>query len=145
VSSLHQPTVPHLPPPSVSACHGAGNDPISPTCYPSLFFSWWNSIFPHPDSHLTNGALRLSSSKYFAFCNMHHLPDATDLVVLELDVDDSGYNTPPDALFFLFLLMHAVYRDAETSTYFELLVRSILIRPEAPAVLILGHFSPQVR
>lgn len=27
---------------------------------------------------------------------------------------------------------------------FELLIRSILIRPDSPAVLILGHFSPQV-
>lgn len=27
---------------------------------------------------------------------------------------------------------------------FELLVRSIMIRPDSPAVLILGHFSPQV-
>ena len=27
---------------------------------------------------------------------------------------------------------------------FELLIRSILLRPDTPAVLILGHFSPQV-
>lgn len=27
---------------------------------------------------------------------------------------------------------------------FELLIRSILIRPDQPAVLVLGHFSPQV-
>jgi hypothetical protein len=88
--SFINPVPPSSPLPSVSACHGAGNDPISPKCYPSLFFSWWSSIFPHPGSHLTNGALRRSSSKYFAFCSMHHLPDITDLVVLELDVDDSA-------------------------------------------------------
>jgi len=28
--------------------------------------------------------------------------------------------------------------------YFELLVRSILVRPEQPAVILLGHFAPQV-
>ena len=27
---------------------------------------------------------------------------------------------------------------------FEVLIRSILLRPDSPAVLILGHFSPQV-
>ena len=33
----------------------------------------------------------------------------------------------------------------DTSTeQFEVLVRSILLRPDSPAVLILGHFSPQV-
>jgi hypothetical protein len=29
--------------------------------------------------------------------------------------------------------------------HFELLVRSILVRPDQPAVIILGHFSPQVQ
>ena len=28
--------------------------------------------------------------------------------------------------------------------YFELLVRSLLDRPDQPAVVILGHFSPQI-
>lgn len=35
--------------------------------------------------------------------------------------------------------------DAGWLTHFELLVRSILVRPEQPAVIILGHFSPQVQ
>ncbi|KIK68414.1 hypothetical protein GYMLUDRAFT_154042 [Collybiopsis luxurians FD-317 M1] len=109
---------------SVSACHGAGDDPISPKCYPSKFFQWWNSVFPHPASELTNGAVRRTSSAYFAYCSTHHVPDITDLVIVELDVDD----TP----------------DPETTEHFETLVRSLLIRPDAPAVLLLGHFSPQV-
>ena len=74
---------------AVSACHGAGDDPISPYCYPSRFFQWWNSVFPHPASELTNGAVRRTNSAYFGFCNAHHLPDYTDLVILEFDVDDS--------------------------------------------------------
>lgn len=72
----------------VSACHGAGDDPISPKCYPARFFAWWNSVFPHPASELTNGAMRRTNSAYFSFCNAHHLPDQTDLVILEFDVDD---------------------------------------------------------
>ncbi|KAF8523701.1 hypothetical protein BU17DRAFT_43654 [Hysterangium stoloniferum] len=110
---------------SVSACHGAGNEPISPICYPSLFFQWWNEVFPHPASELTNGAVRRTNSAYFSFCHSHHIPDQTDLVILEFDVEDP--NQP------------------EWLDYFELLVRSILVRPDSPAVVILGHFSPQVQ
>ncbi|KAF9045273.1 hypothetical protein BJ165DRAFT_1476455 [Panaeolus papilionaceus] len=109
---------------SISACHGAGDDPISPKCYPSKFFQWWNSVFPHPASELTNGAMRRTNSAYFGYCNSHHLPDNTDLVIVELDTEDPA--TP------------------ETTETFELLIRSILLRPDSPAILLLGHFSPQI-
>ncbi|TFK32723.1 hypothetical protein BDQ12DRAFT_616564 [Crucibulum laeve] len=109
---------------SVSACHGAGDDPISPSCYPSKFFRWWNSVFPHPATELTNGAMRRASSDYYGFCNGHHIPDVTDLVIIELDSSDLP--------------------DKTTMDNFEILVRSILLRPDQPAVLLLGHFSPQV-
>ncbi|KAJ6613622.1 CAP64-like protein [Mycena sp. CBHHK59/15] len=109
---------------SISSCHGAGDDPISPKCYPSRFFQWWNTVFPHPASELTNGAMRRTNSEYFAFCSTHHIPDSTDLVIIELDVEDRA--------------------DQETLENFEVLVRSILIRPDEPAVLLLGHFSPEI-
>ncbi|KAJ9122975.1 hypothetical protein QFC24_004013 [Naganishia onofrii] len=73
---------------SVSACHGAGDDPVATKCYPSKFFDWWNSIFPHPASELTNGASRKTDSAYYAYCSAHHLPDQTDLVILEFDSAD---------------------------------------------------------
>jgi hypothetical protein len=76
---------------SVSACHGAGEDPISPECYPSRVFRWWNSVFPHPVSELTNGAVRRTNSAYFGYCSAHHIPDVTDLVIIELDVDDTPF------------------------------------------------------
>ncbi|UOH80007.1 hypothetical protein LQV05_002656 [Cryptococcus neoformans] len=110
---------------SVSACHGAGNDPVSPGCYPAQFFDWWNSVFPHPSSELTNGASRRTDSAYFAYCAGHHLPDQTDLVILEFDASDPN--------------------DPEWLAHFELLVRSILVRPDQPAVIILGHFAPQIQ
>ncbi|KAF5373406.1 hypothetical protein D9615_009515 [Tricholomella constricta] len=109
---------------SVSACHGAGDDPVAPNCYPSLFFQWWNSVFPHPATELTNGAMRRTNSGYFGYCSAHHIPDVTDLVIIELESED----TPDD----------------DMMENFETLVRSILIRPDHPAVLLLGHFSPQV-
>ncbi len=73
---------------AVSACHGAGDDPVSGRCYPARFFEWWNSVFPHPASELTNGAARGTDSAYFAYCSMHHLPDQTDMVILEFDASD---------------------------------------------------------
>ncbi|KIO11256.1 hypothetical protein M404DRAFT_13390 [Pisolithus tinctorius Marx 270] len=109
---------------SVSACHGAGDDPLSSQCYPSMFFQWWLNVFPHPASELTNGAMRRTDSGYFGFCSAHHVPEHTDLVILEFDADDKG--------------------DQYSMENFELLVRSLLDRPDQPAVLVLGHFSPQV-
>ncbi|KIY42963.1 CAP64-like protein [Fistulina hepatica ATCC 64428] len=109
---------------SVSSCHGAGDDPISPRCYPSKFFQWWNSVFPHPASELTNGAMRRVTSDYYGFCAVHHVPDLTDIVIVELDSDDSA--------------------DAQALEHFELLIRSLLLRPDQPAVIILGNFSPQI-
>ncbi|GMK55651.1 hypothetical protein CspeluHIS016_0207070 [Cutaneotrichosporon spelunceum] len=109
---------------SITACHGAGDDPVSPKCWPSLFFEWWNSVFPHPYNQLYNGAARLTDSSYFAYCSKHHMPDNADLVILEFDASD-----PNDPLWI---------------NHFELLVRSILTRKEQPAVILLGHFAPQV-
>ncbi|KAL0059458.1 hypothetical protein AAF712_013802 [Marasmius tenuissimus] len=111
---------------SVSACHGAGDDPISPKCYPSRFFQWWNTVFPHPASELTNGAMRRTTSEYFGYCSTHHIPDVADLIVVELDASDSPDNA------------------REMTDHFEVLIRSLLLRPDTPAVLLLGHFSPQL-
>src|SRR6266550_3256903 len=108
---------------TVSSCHGAGDDPITPTCYPSRFFQWWNTVFPHPASELTNGAMRRTDSRYFSFCSAHHLPDRTDLIIVELDTEDSS--------------------DAGAMEHFETLIRSLLIRPDSPAIVLLGHFSRQ--
>lgn len=41
--------------------------------------------------------------------------------------------------------LDANFSDPDWLQHFELLVRSILVRPEMPAVIILGHFSPQVQ
>ena len=61
--------------------------------------------------------MRRVNSEYFGFCSAHHLPDVTDLVIIELDADDGTSN--------------------DFKTHFETLVRSILIRPDQPAVILL--------
>ncbi|KII91558.1 hypothetical protein PLICRDRAFT_38335 [Plicaturopsis crispa FD-325 SS-3] len=109
---------------SVSACHGAASTALSPPCYPTRFFDWFTALFPHPGSEVTNGALRRTRADYFAFCSAQHLPDHVDMVILEFDADDGVDKTSLEA--------------------FEQLVRALLIRPEHPAVVILGHFAPQM-
>jgi len=113
-----------LTPPIVASCHGAGDDPLAPGCWPNRFFMWWNSVFPHPGSQLTNGARQRTNSAYFSFCHGYHLPDETDLVILDFDTEDDD---PTE----------------EIVTHFEQLVRSILTRQDQPALLVLGHFAPQ--
>ena len=105
---------------AVSACHGAGNDPISPTCCPSRFFQWWNTVFPHPATELTNGALRRTNSGYFGYCNAHHPPDQMDSVIIELDTEDE--RTFLSFLSFLSLFFHATH-------FFSLLFVIGLLRP----------------
>jgi hypothetical protein len=45
------------------------------------------------------------------------------------------------AVYSSFCVLHS---DKQTVENFELLVRSILLRDDQPAIIILGHFSPQV-
>ena len=109
--------------PAVSACHGAGDDPISPTCYPSRFFQWWNTVFPHPATELTNGALRRTNSGYFGYCNSHHLPDQTDLVIIELDTEDEP------CVFFFFRFFRFLSVSFMPLVFFSLLFVIGLSRP----------------
>lgn len=35
--------------------------------------------------------MRRTNSGYFGFCSAHHIPDVTDLVIIELDSEDTPY------------------------------------------------------
>ena len=37
------------------------------------------------------------------------------------------------------------YSDQPSAQYFEILLRSLLIRQDNPAVVLLGHFAPQMQ
>ncbi|KAI8456713.1 hypothetical protein BY996DRAFT_4579227 [Phakopsora pachyrhizi] len=117
---------------SISSCHGLDattahplGNPIGPNCYPHRIFTWLNDVFPHPANELTNGALRRTGTAYYGFCSAMHLPDRVDLVIVEFDTEDP--------------------HDRDTIRTTDLLVRSLLLRPDQPAVLLLGHFSPQTQ
>ncbi|KAH9458917.1 hypothetical protein Pst134EA_019071 [Puccinia striiformis f. sp. tritici] len=115
---------------SISSCHGLDataahplGNPIGPNCYPHRIFTWLNDVFPHPANELTNGALRRTGTAYYGFCSAMHLPDRVDLVIVEFDTEDP--------------------HDPETISTTDLLIRSLLLRPDQPAVILLGHFAPQ--
>lgn len=117
---------------SVSSCHGLDattahplGNPIGPNCYPHRLFAWLNDVFPHPANELTNGALRRTGTSYFGFCSEMHLPDRVDLIIVEFDTEDP--------------------HDATTLATTDLLIRSLLLRPDQPAVIMLGHFAPQMQ
>ncbi|KAG0662519.1 cap64-like protein [Rhodotorula mucilaginosa] len=117
---------------SVSSCHGLDatqahplGNPTGPNCYPHRVFSWLNDVFPHPANELTNGALRRTGTSYFGFCSEMHLPDRVDLVIVEFDTEDP--------------------HEVNTISTTDLLIRSLLLRPDQPAVIMLGHFSPQIQ
>lgn len=117
---------------SISSCHGLDatmahplGNPVGPNCYPHRIFDWLNDVFPHPANELTNGAIRRTGTSYFGFCSDMHLPDRVDLVIVEFDTEDP--------------------HDPTALTTTDLLVRSLLLRPDQPAVIMLGHFSPQIQ
>ncbi|MBW0504757.1 hypothetical protein O181_044472 [Austropuccinia psidii MF-1] len=115
---------------SISSCHGLDataahplGNPIGPNCYPHRIFTWLNDVFPHPANELTNGALRRTGTAYYGFCSAMHLPDRVDLVIVEFDTEDP--------------------HESDTISTTDLLIRSLLLRPDQPAVILLGHFAPQ--
>ncbi|SCV72078.1 BQ2448_4772 [Microbotryum intermedium] len=117
---------------SISSCHGLDaspahplGNPIGPNCYPHRVFSWLNDVFPHPANELTNGALRRTGTSYYGFCSDMHLPDRVDLVIVEFDTEDP--------------------HDPTSLSTTDLLIRSLLLRSDHPAVIMLGHFAPQIQ
>lgn len=113
----------------VSSCHGLegstelpfGN-PLSENGYPHRLYDFWTETFPSGSHELINGAARRTDASYFAYCSSQHLPDNVDMIIVELDGENDS--------------------TLETTEHMEILIRSLLLRKEAPAVLLLGHFSP---
>lgn len=100
-------------------------NPLAMVGYPRKVYQWWTDLFPMSDHQLSNGASRRTDVQYYAHCFEQHLPATVDLVIIELDGEND--------------------RSQETMDNMEILVRSLLIRPNNPAVLLLGHFSPSMQ
>lgn len=92
-----------------------------------IFFNYLDSRFPQPggkvmqrtggpeENSFVNGAKAGHGTDYFSMCSHVHLPTELDLVVVEFAVNDQ-------------------FRNEATEAY-EYLVRYLLERPGAPAVL----------
>ena len=68
---------------------GRAMSPISAFLLPISLLRVVEYSLPPSSIRTYRGSLRRTNSAYFGFCNAHHLPDYTDLVILEFDVDDS--------------------------------------------------------
>jgi hypothetical protein len=73
-----------------------------------------------------------------------HLPDRVDLVIVEFDTEDPQFVSSPLSCSYSSSHPHS-YSDATTLSTTDLLIRSLLLRPDQPAVIMLGHFSPQIQ
>ncbi|ODN76243.1 hypothetical protein L202_06166 [Cryptococcus amylolentus CBS 6039] len=116
---------------SVTACHGVHpsatypqGDPAGPGCWTTIFIEWVRKTFPDADHQFKNGAIGGMDSSFYAFCGAHHIPEDTDLVILEFDVNDQN--------------------DPLYEAFFDQLLRALSEFPSEPAILVLGAWCPQV-
>ncbi|EIW68892.1 hypothetical protein TREMEDRAFT_31125, partial [Tremella mesenterica DSM 1558] len=91
------------------------NTLYSPENMHVLIFDWLNFTFPHPGNRLINGAQGGVGAGYFGWCFKEHIPDDSDLVLLELGIND--------------LL------DLDIIESYEHLIRSILQLESRPAII----------
>ncbi|ORX35756.1 hypothetical protein BD324DRAFT_631543 [Kockovaella imperatae] len=79
---------------------------------------WLDSFWPNDiDIVATNGAVPASGSDYFSFCFPIHIPENSDLILVELAVNDAG--------------------EPEYADSMENLLRGLLDLPSKPAVILL--------
>ncbi|WOO81154.1 uncharacterized protein LOC62_03G004686 [Vanrija pseudolonga] len=77
---------------------------------------WLRDFYPGVDLDVHNGAQPATGSDYFSFCFPLHIPEETDLVIIELAINDEGI--------------------PEHVTDMENLLRGVLDMPKRPAVML---------
>lgn len=109
---------------SVSAGHGL-LDPVdekySPKNMHMLIFNHLKKLSHRNDHIFVNDAQGGQGSGYFSYCLHEHIPDDTDLVLLELGINDSE---------------HLIWKPS-----FEMVLRQVFEMPNQPAVLNLQVFA----
>ncbi|RSH94515.1 hypothetical protein EHS25_004318 [Saitozyma podzolica] len=86
-----------------------------------LIFEWLNQTFPHPENRFVNGAQGGVGASYFGWCFREHIPDDSDLVLVELGINDLV--------------------DTEVYGAYEHLIRSLLELDSKPAIINVEVFS----
>ncbi|KAL0252442.1 hypothetical protein I308_101834 [Cryptococcus tetragattii IND107] len=84
-------------------------------------FEWLNETFPNPDNRFINGAQGGVGAAYFGWCFKEHIPEDSDLVLLELGIND--------------LL------EFDVISQYEHLVRGLLELKNKPAVINIETFT----
>ncbi|KAG8947538.1 hypothetical protein FRC03_001017 [Tulasnella sp. 419] len=96
---------------SVTKGHGVKNVDN----WTTRFFQFWNQTFPHPDNKLVNGAIPAVTSEYYMSCALEHMDADSDLILVEMAINDS---------------FKQYFIEA-----FEWLLRRLLALPNHPAIL----------
>ncbi|WVQ79025.1 hypothetical protein IAT38_001117 [Cryptococcus sp. DSM 104549] len=112
------------PPPShpiAPLSHLGASTLYSPDNLHVLIFDWLNETFPHPENRFVNGAQGGVGAGYFGWCFKEHIPEDSDLVLLELGIND--------------LL------EFEVVGAYEHLVRGVLELGSRPAIINIETFT----
>nr|XP_019012223.1 uncharacterized protein I206_03068 [Kwoniella pini CBS 10737]OCF51004.1 hypothetical protein I206_03068 [Kwoniella pini CBS 10737] len=86
-----------------------------------LIFDWLNTTFPNPQNRFINGAQGGVGAGYFGWCFKEHIPEDSDLILVEQGIND--------------LL------DMEVISLYEHLLRGLLELPNKPAVINVETFT----
>lgn len=109
---------------SVSGGHGLQDevdDKYSPKNMHMMIFNHLKELSGRDDHVFVNDAQGGQGSGYFSYCLHEHIPDDTDLVLLELGINDSE---------------HLIWKPS-----FEMVLRQIFEMPNQPAALNLQVFA----
>lgn len=84
-------------------------------------YNWITEQYPHPDHKFVNGAVAGSGTDYFSACFGEHIPEDSDLVILEFAINDQ--------------------RGTNAQDSYERLIRALLDLESKPAIINLHVFA----
>jgi hypothetical protein len=123
---------------SVTAGHGVQE----PDRWPTLYGKWWRDTFPNAEIQVINGVVPASETNYFMACFEEHIDRDSDLVVIEMAINDRRYVLT----FFIPVRIQDSYLTRPCNRFewlaksYEYLLRALLQLPSQPAVVNL-HVS----
>ncbi|WWD16677.1 hypothetical protein CI109_101107 [Kwoniella shandongensis] len=117
-SSLPDDSISH---PIAPLAHLGATTLYSPDNLHVMIFDWLNEQFPHPDNRFVNGAQGGVGAGYFGWCFKEHIPEDSDLILLELGIND--------------LL------EPEVVSSYEHLLRGLLELDSKPAIINIETFT----
>lgn len=91
------------------------------TVFHRQIFDWWNATFPHAGNEYVDGSVGARGSSYFKFCDVEHIRQNADFVIIELGIND--------------LLSDDHMRNIES------ILRTVLSFPSKPAIVMTASFS----